>query len=41
MGICYNERKKESKKIKGGSSINQSTLDNPPGNSKDSDINSK
>ena len=41
MGICYNERKKVSKNVNGGNSINQSTLDNPPGKSKDVDINSK
>ena len=41
MGICYNGREKVSKKASGGSSINQSTLDNTPGKSKDVDINSK
>ena len=41
MGICYSERKKISKEKNGGSSINQSTIDNPPGKSKYADINPK
>ena len=41
MGICFNERKKFSKEINGGSSFNKSILDNPPGKSKDDIISSK
>lgn len=41
MGICYNERKRVSKETNGGSSINNSGLDNHPGKLKDDVINPK